>query len=130
MKKRNYPEYTLQAQICQWLSVQHPDVLFQSDTVASVRLSAPQAIRNTRIQKRGFKSPDLALYEPKGTYSGLFIELKTESPFKKDGNLKKCPHLEGQQKSINDLRRKGYYACFSWGFEQTKQLIENYLNQK
>jgi hypothetical protein len=57
----------------------------------------------------------------------LFIELKTESPYKKDGTIKKNAHLEGQQEAVNKLNKKGYYCLFAWSFEQIKNIIDNYL---
>ena len=127
MKKQ--PEYLLQCQICKYLEIQHPKVLFMSDTIASLRLTIPQQIRNKKIQKRDFKTPDLLIFEPKGKYHGLFIELKNESPFKKDGTIKASQndHLLLQQKTLNKLMVKGYIACFSWTFENTIALINNYL---
>lgn len=125
---KNQPEFELQKQVCRWLSYQHPKVLFLSDTIASVKLTLPQQGRNKLIQKDNFKTPDLLIFEPRGRYSGLFIELKVKSPFKKDGSLLKDEHLEGQEKTINDLRQKGYYACFSWSFEMTVEIIKNYLS--
>lgn len=126
-KRVTHPEFHLQKSISQYLHLQYPDVLFLSDTVANLKLTIPQKVRNKLIQKDGFKTPDLLILEPRGCYAGLFIELKVESPFKKDGTLKKCEHLEGQLKSINDLKKKGYYASFSWGFEMTKKMIDNYM---
>jgi len=120
-------EYHLQKQICQWLEMQHPDVLFMSDTVANVRLTIPQAVRNKAIQKDGFKCPDLIIFEPAGVYRGLFIELKADTPYRKDGKLKSSEHLRGQQATIEDLNERGYLALFSWGFDRTKQIIDNYL---
>lgn len=58
------------------------------------------------------------------------IELKIKSPFKKYGGLRKCDHLEAQQNTINQLNEMNFFACFSWSFEQTKQIIEDYLNNK
>lgn len=86
-------------------------------------------MRNKSIQKKGFKCPDVLILEPRGGYSGLFIELKVKSPFKQNGELYSDKHLEGQQKSINDLKAKGYYACFSVGFDQTKQIIDTYFSK-
>ena len=120
-------EYQLQKQVCAYLNAQYPDVLYLSDTIASVRLTMPQAMRNKAIQKNGFKCPDLLILEPKNGYSGLFIELKKESPYKKDGTLKKNEHVEGQEKSMQDLISKGYFCLFSWSFEQTKRIIDIYL---
>jgi len=102
--------------------------MYLSDTIASVKLTIPQQVRNKSIQKNGFKCPDLLILEPRHGYHGLFIELKTITPFKKNGELKKDTHLEGQMATITDLQRKGYYACFSTGFEQTKEIIDEYFH--
>lgn len=125
-----HPEYDLQKQICKWLQYQFPKVLFLSDTIAAVKLTIPQGARNKAIQKEGFKTPDLLILEPNEKYYGLFIELKIESPYKKNGDLKSSEHLEGQLKSINQLKERGYYACFSWGFQMTKEIIEKYLKNQ
>jgi len=87
-----------------------------------------QASRNKQIQKNGFKCPDLIILEPRKGYAGLLIELKKESPFKKDGvTLYKNEHLEAQQKSIDDLISKGYLAFFKWEFDDIKELINWYM---
>jgi len=126
MKKQ--PEYNLQVMVCNYLKYQHQNVLFLSDTVANLRMTFPQLARNKKIQKKDFHCPDVLILEPNKKYHGLFIELKIETPFKKTGELKKSNHLQGQQKTINELNSKGYFACFSWSFEQTKDIIDNYLN--
>lgn len=126
---KQQPEYHLQCQVCEYLRWQFKDVLFDSDTIASARLSIPQANRNKKIQKEGFKRPDLVIYQPNKHYHGLFIELKVESPFKKDGTIKKNEHLEGQYKTLQDLESKGYKAVFAWTFEQAKQIIDEYLKK-
>ena len=127
-----HPEFILQKAVCRYLNVQFPKALYLSDTVAAVKLSMPQQARNKSIQKDGFKCPDLLILEPIGKFKGLFIELKTEKPFKKDGTIKASQnnHLEGQLKTINNLKERGYYSCFSWGFDMTKEIIDNYFNQK
>lgn len=127
---KNQPEFELQKAICRWLNVQYPKVLFLSDTIASVKLTIPQQKRNSLIQKKGFKTPDLLIFEPNKDYKGLFIELKVKSPFKKDGTLLKDEHLENQQKTINELKQKGYYACFSWSLEMTLDIVNRYMSNK
>ena len=74
------------------------------------------------------KTPDLIIFEARRGYNGLLIELKVNSPFKKDGVLNKNEHLEGQQETILSLNEKGYKACFSTGFEETKRLIDWYFS--
>lgn len=126
MKKQ--PEFILQRQVCAYLRVQYKDVLFMSDTIASVKLTEAQATRNSSVQKRGFKTPDLIIFAPRGIYHGLFIELKVKSPYKKDGSLLENYHLKAQEETIKNLRELGYYAVFSWEFEKTKNIIDWYLN--
>lgn len=126
MKKQN--EYLLQKQVSRYLELQYKDVLFISDTIASCKLTMPQAIRNKAIQKEGFKCPDLLILEQRKGYGGLFIELKIVTPFRQDGKLKKNPHLEGQYKTILELKEKNYLALFLWGFDEIKKTIDWYLN--
>lgn len=109
--------------------MQYPEVSFLSDTVASVKLTQMQASRNKAIQKNGFKCPDLLILEPRGRFCGLFIELKTETPFKKDGNIKASQndHLKLQLQALIDLNEKGYHTSFAWSFEMAKNIIDEYL---
>lgn len=120
-------EYDLQKRVCAYIEWKYPNVLFLSDTIANIRLTAPQQTRNKAIQKKGFKCPDLLILQPNEQYKGLFIELKQNSPFKRDGLLKSNEHLQGQQLSIDRLNELGYYACFAWSFDMTKQIIDDYL---
>jgi len=125
-----HQEYILQKAICIHLEREYPDVLFLSDTIGNIKLTEAQASRNKDIQKDDFKCPDLLILEPNKIYSGLFIELKIKSPFKKNGELYKNKHLEAQQKSINDLISKGYHASFQWDFYRIKALIKYYMSNR
>lgn len=127
-KKRDYDEYALQVKVCNYLNEQYPDVDYMSDTIAAVKLKVPQAIRNKAIQKDGFKCPDLIIFEKRGRYGALFIELKKESPYKQNGMIKTKKHLIAQQSTMQKLVRKGYLCTFSWELEMTKQIIDEYLN--
>lgn len=127
-KLRTYPEFELQKQVCAYLSMQYSDVLYLSDTIASLRLTGPQKGRNSTIQRKGFHCPDLLVLEPRKGYAGLMIELKVKSPFKKNGDLRKDDHLESQAKSMEQLRDKGYYAVFAWDFNMAKNIIDRYLS--
>jgi hypothetical protein len=139
-------EYQLQVQIADYLRSQYPNALFLSDTVASVKLTMPQAVRNKRVQNSNFKCPDLIILEirqkedfvptekpgftvsyPK--FAGLFIELKKETPYKLNGEIKSSQdnHLKLQWESILKLRERGYYADWCWTWESAKQLIDWYL---
>lgn len=124
---KNQPEFQLQCAVCEYLKMQFPHILFLSDTVASIKLTFPQMARNKKIQKSDFHCPDIMIFEPRNGYHGLFIELKAVSPFKKDGNLKSSEHLLGQFETIKALRFRRYRAQFATGFDQAKEIIDNYL---
>lgn len=125
-----HQEYILQKAVCRLLDYQYPKVLYLSDTIANLKLTVQQKVRNKSIQKEGFKCPDLLILEPNKQYKGLFIELKTKSPFKRNGELYSDEHLEGQQKSMNELTEKGYLCLFKWEFENIKELIKWYMNNR
>lgn len=122
-----HPEFELQAECCKYLNAQYPKLLYYSDTVANLKLTVFQGARNKRIQKEGFKTPDLLILKPNYYHAGLFIELKVKSPYKKDGTLLKNEHLEGQQRTINDLNGLGYFATFATGFDEFKQIVDEYM---
>ena len=128
-KVMQHPEYDLQVRICKYVKLKYPNLNFKSDTSSFIKLTAPQAIRNKNVQTEKFAAPDITIYKPKGVYHGLFIELKILSPFKLDGNLQKNEHLEAQQKSISELCADGYKACFSWGYDMTINIIDNYMQK-
>lgn len=123
---KHQPEYQLQKQICTYLQMQYPTVLYLSD-LSGQPMTMMQAVRNKAIQKDGFSCPDLLILEPRKQYHGLFLELKKESPFKKNGQLKSNPHLQKQHKSMLLLCQKNYFSVFAWTFEDAKILIDDYL---
>lgn len=125
-----HPEFVLQKAVCRFLNKNYPEVLFLSDTIGNIKLTQFQASRNKEIQDEDFKCPDLLILEPNKFYKGLFIELKIKTPFKKNGELLKNDHLEAQQKSINKLISKGYCAFFKWEFEDIKELIRWYMDNR
>jgi hypothetical protein len=135
---KNQDEYKLQTAVCDYLRAQYPNALFLSDTVASVKLTMPQAVRNKRIQCPDFKCPDLLILETRqltamAEFYGLFIELKKESPYLKDGMTIKASqndHLKLQWESILKLRKRGYFADWVWTWAQAIKTIDWYLGEK
>jgi hypothetical protein len=124
----HHQEYQLQKAVCQYLNMQYPSVLYMSDTIASVKLTMMQAVRNKEIQKKGFNTPDLIIFHPVGGYSGLFIELKTETPFNKKGKPKSS-HIANQAETLSELNLRGYYSQFAWSFDMAKDIIDKYMSQ-
>ncbi len=131
-KRKQQPEYELHKKIVRYLLDHYPKVLFMSDLDNQIRLTLGQARRNKALQKPEFSCPDLLILEPIKTEtgkfcSGLFLELKAESPFKINGELKSNEHLKKQWNSLGDLNEKGYFAKFIWEFETGRKLIDWYL---
>lgn len=131
-------ESTLQCHVADYLRLQYPHVLFHSDFGSGIKLTPGQS----RIQyrqnggRRGW--PDLFIAETvivkkkDGTFkglSGLFVELKREGTriLKKDGTLVADRHIREQYALLMELERRGYMARFAVGFDQAKQIIDEYL---
>lgn len=131
-------ESTLQCHVADYLRLQYPRVLFHSDFGAGIKLTPGQAAKQKR-QNGGRRAwPDLFIAETiivekkDGTYkglSGLFVELKREGTriYKKDGTLVADQHIREQHALLVELERRGYMARFAVGFDQAKQIIDEYL---
>ena len=118
-------EEQLHKQVCTYIKTQYPNVLFNTDS-SGIKLTIGQAKKLKALRScNGF--PDIAIYESRGGYNGLFIELKRETPYKKYGAIKKSEHLKEQLEMQNKLMCRGYFAQFCWNFDMTKRLIDNYL---
>ena len=76
------------------------------------------------MQKEGCRSgiPDLMLALPNNHFAGLFIEMKAQT--------KQARLSDAQKIWINRLNEAGYLAQVTYGFEEAKQLIEDYLTNK
>lgn len=125
-KMKNNPEYHICLQIANYLRYQYPKVLFHFD-YAGLNLSKAQAGMMKGIQgQRGF--PDLFIIKKGQGFNGLFIEIKAESPFNKDGLIKNNSHLHEQFQYQFELSYEcGFMAKFGTGFDEIKQIIDEYL---
>ncbi len=132
MKQRNeQPEYALQKAIAQYVRAQYPNAIFFSDLKGN--LTMPQAIREKAVQCDNFSMPDFCIF---GSQC-LFLELKAETPYLKNGPLKKkkvtrkdgtsYDHYEEQAKSLARLVNYGHRAFFCWDFDQAKGLIDSHF---
>jgi len=121
-------EKQLHKEICRYISLKYPKVLFNSD-MAGIKLTTGQAIQASKLRSnKGF--PDLAIYEPRGGYCGLFIELKKEGTviIKKNGEMTSDDHILEQFEIINRLLKLKYYACFCVGFDSAIEIIDQYMS--
>jgi len=121
-------EESLQIAVSKYLKLQYPDVIFTSES-SGIRLTMGQAVKAKKCRS-GPKLPDVMIFEPRGRYSGLMIELKVKPVNLKDGSLSKNKHIQEQDKMLQRLQMKGYCAFFAIGFECAKGLIDEYMKLK
>jgi len=125
--KRKKVEESIQIQVCTWLKWQYPKLIWVCDFAAGSKLTIGQAVKAKKL-RCGKGLPDIMIFKANKYYHGLFLELKTVSPFKKDGMLKKDEHLKIQHEMHGRLFNEKYYAKFVVGFDEAKRIIIDYLN--
>jgi hypothetical protein len=125
-KKYVYLEYELQKNIAKYLNLKYPKVLFESSPI-NLRLTQAQRGMLSAIQKDGFSPPDMKIYFANRGYNGLALELKKETPFKQNEELKKSDHLQKQYASLLLMSQEGWHVGFYWEFDKIKSLLDWYL---
>ena len=127
-------EEQLQIDVSVYLRSKYPDILFNVD-MSGVKLPIGLA-KKIKALRSNRAYPDMVIYAKRKNYCGMFLELKKETPYKKDGTLKNqkvktdkgiVNHLQEQKEMIDRLRKEGYYADFFWDFETIKKTIDWYL---
>ena len=118
------PEAIIHAQVCEYIKLQYPDVIFTSEA-SGLRLTIGQAKKMKNLRSSA-GLPDLWIAEPRGIYKALFIELKSEGILKKNLTYK-TEHIADQAKVLDRLVRKGYFAVFGIGFDHAKLYIDWYM---
>ncbi len=118
-------EEKLQIAVCKYLKLQYPDVIFTAES-SGLKLTIGQAVIAKQLRSnKGL--PDLMIFEPNKYYHGLFIELKKEGTRLKNGNMPNTEHIREQGEILTKLRTLGYCATFACGFDEAKEIIDNYL---
>ncbi len=109
-------EYQLQKAVCKYLDLQN--VLYCGSMGGQYQVHFSQRIK---AKKSGYKKgfPDLFIYEPRGSYHGLAIELKTGY------NKASKPQLYWQK----ELIKRGYKAEICTGIDEALDTINTYLNE-
>ena len=119
-------EQTLHEAVCRYIKLQYPNVMFNSD-MSGFRLTQGQAIRAKKMRStNGY--PDLVIYEARGGYFGMFIELKDEGvrTFTRDGRPA-TKHIGKQVETIDALSSRGYYGIIASGWDIVKNIIDYYM---
>lgn len=121
-------ELSVHNAICKYLKLQYPNAMFMSDFAAGIKLSHLMASRQSN-QKSNHSYPDVIIFEPRGGYAALFIELKRDRDalYNKDGSFKKSEHLDRQRECHRSLRERGFMAEFACGFDEARHFIDLYF---
>ena len=124
-------EKQIHIQVCRYLDLQYPKVIYTSDS-SGVRVSIGMAKALKAIRCKGYKIPDLIIMHPNRLYHGLIIEIKKDLSqiLKKSGHFKNDKHVQEQLKSLEELKRLGYAAIFGCGFDHCKSVIDEYFNKQ
>ena len=110
-------EASLQSSVVQYLNWKHPRVIYCASLGGQYQRYHSQRLKAKATgYVKGF--PDLGIYEPKGKYHGLFIEVKDKA----------YPTKE-QKEWINKLNERGYLALCLRGYDNITKAIDSYLNE-
>lgn len=132
-------EERLQKDVCRYLRLQYPSVIFRSD-MSSGRWETGRYAKHLKVAMHSSKSwPDLFIYEPRAVagkhYCGLALELKADgTPVimkigPRKGRLSSDPHIQEQAAMLKGLIRKGYYANFAVGLDEAIKTIDWYMGR-
>lgn len=113
-------EEKVQIAVVNYLKMQYPKALFTATMGGQYQKHHSQ---RRRAKATGYLKgvSDLLIFEPKGGYCGLFIELKRD---------KKCYPSAEQKLFLSNATQRGYYAVCAKGFDQCKEIIDNYFNEQ
>ena len=131
-KKAKKPptEAEVQAQVCRYLKLQYPNVIFASD-LSGVRL--PYGLANKVAPlKSGRAMPDMTIYRKRHGYGALAIELKRPGArvFYAKTHKPADDHIAEQIAVLQLLREEGYCAEMVRGFDNAKLVIDWYLKSE
>lgn len=122
--KNDQPERIIHRNICDHLQTYYPDVYFMSDP-SGIKLSANilKLLKSTRSRHSQL---DIIIIN---NFSNLILEVKSETPYKLNGELKTDSHLKEQFEVMKMLRAKGHICEFVWNLGMAIKLFELHLGK-
>ena len=104
-------EASLQANVIKYLKLQYPSVIYCASLGGQYQ---PYISQRNKAKATGYVKgfPDLGIYEPRGKYHGLFIEIKE------------------QKEWITQWSQRGYMAVVCKGIDSIIKVIDEYLSMK
>nr|DAP00690.1 MAG TPA: Nuclease [Caudoviricetes sp.] len=109
-------EDNLLLSVASYLRLQYPNVLFCH--IANERKTSIQ--QGAKLKRLGVRAgmPDILIFQPNKTYSGLAIELK----------IKPNKPTKNQLEVLTMLSNNNWNTAVCYDFDEAKNLIDNHLN--
>ena len=118
-------EHAEQVAVVEYLHRFYPDALFWSTPNGAHFFGGPkQRFGMVNKVKREGMLPgvsDLIVFEPRGGYSALFLEMKRE----RGGELH-----ENQMWFLREVEKRGGFGAVAQGFDEARQIVDDYLTGK
>lgn len=115
-------EDRLHVLIAEWISWQYPKVVWIHPPNEGKRTPFEQFLFKCLGARSG--ASDIIFFCAKAGFHGLAIELKVN--YDKGKNYP----TKHQKAFLKDLNKEGYCTAVTWTFEETKDIITNYMNDK
>ena len=145
-KGKKKHEEKVQLSFCKFVKKIYPDVIFTCDLASGLKLPVHVGALHKKMRSSRAHC-DFSASEPKLEYHGFFLELKKDSGevFCKDGvTFKKAKtpiklgnkivghydHIQEQWEMIQKLRKKGYWADFGLGLQDSIDKFVAYMELK
>lgn len=124
-------EKQIQSNVCRFISVYYPDVIYISDQ-SGLRLSHHGQRQQLKRSKSSRGIPDMIIMCPNGGFHGLCLELKNDGVaiIKRDGSPVANEHIREQHAMITKLNDLGFAAFFTIGLDAATTCIEKYMSCK
>lgn len=129
-KTRKKYEQSVHLAIAKYIKLQYPNVIFFSEPSGlRVTIGLRKLLKGLRSES---KLPDLFIAEPRNQFAGLFIEIKAsvDTLYTNDGGIRNIEHIKEQLEMLERLQNKGFKAVFGAGFDDCKEIIDEYLTPK
>jgi hypothetical protein len=115
-------EHEEQAAVVEYIQRTYPNVLFWGNPNGAMLGGGKiGAIRMNGLKREGLLPglSDLTIFEPRGKYSAMFLEMK-----RGDGGTVS----ENQMWFLREVEKRGAFGIVAYGFEEARKAIDEYLS--
>ncbi len=109
------PEQKIQISVANYLRLKYPKLLWTISPVGLI-ISRNMGMLAVRMGYRA-GTPDIIIFEPRGHFHGLFVELKSDTG----------ATSEKQNLFIRDALDRGYATAVCFSYAEAARTIDNYL---